>query len=166
MVKGNSERRKQLVILRKNDKNAEVQRKASNNPLLATCTEIRARILSDGIKTTCYINNPESTKLLCNKFLRGECGKKCKFDHSVSLSHTDIREYPLDYLNGLMIKDLRSVDPGDKLVYDRNIRSHRREESSIRFILAGERVTLCSFRSYMIISFQKCMQIMFKDNEN
>ena len=113
MVKGNSDRRKQLVRLRKLDKSTENNRRLSQNPLKATITEIRARILSDNLETICFINSHEITKSLCNSYLRrGECdNRKCRFDHSTTLSSTNIKSFDsVDSLNGLVKAELSKLE--------------------------------------------------------
>jgi hypothetical protein len=168
MVKGNADRRRQLVAKRKEDQSNENQRKKSG-PQFATHSEVRARLLDycqkgriEEAELVAYlVEGPgpgpgEVTEavngqaMLCSSHLRtGSCPlKRCRFKHVFSLSHLD--QIPIDCgkddqteVQGVpqMIQvPLRQANINDRLVYDRRIRTKCRLPSTLRFISYSNRL--------------------------
>jgi hypothetical protein len=150
---GNGDRRRELASKRKEDQKNEVSRKQSGAEF-ATPSEIRARLLGDCIKKSipendliAWINviSEEDQKLCCSAFVRnGFCDQnRCRFEHKFTLFH--LKGVPQidaesEGMEPVEPKQLRSINPGAKLVYDRNIRTKVRQKSSVRFIQMGDRL--------------------------
>lgn len=142
MVKGNGDRRRQLAANQKEDKKTEALRKSSGTS--HTPAEVRARIISD-MKTRSIPDSQvfawvsiEGDKKLCITHLRcGSCDvKRCRFSHLFGLSHLDGMEMVGECvgMDPLQKVDLKSIDVGGTLSYDRIIRTQVRSSSNLCFI--------------------------------
>jgi hypothetical protein len=139
-----------LVAQRKQDQKQERERKSAG-PLLATPLEVRSRIIDYCKKNVlpfketdfiCWVIDKENEKLesCCIEYLRtGECSsKRCAYSHIQTLFQefhfrNDEEPIPVPLKN----VTLRSLKVDDKLVYDRNVRTHKRNSSPLKFIQVG-----------------------------
>mmetsp|Transcript_8162 Transcript_8162/g.17037 ORF Transcript_8162/g.17037 Transcript_8162/m.17037 type:complete len:185 (-) Transcript_8162:14-568(-) len=148
MVQGNSDRRKELAVGRRNDRKAEKARKKAG-VVKATPSEARSRLLeisrSLDLPLTAWVESSEPGREVCAQYFRtGDCGsKRCKYSHEACLSAAPPSAPPnsRQSLPALSCMDLVDVDPGGQLVYDKNLRTQRRAKSRLLFVeLEGELV--------------------------
>jgi len=145
MVQGNSARRKELAVGRRQDRKDEIERKKSGAAMV-TPAEARARLLDFGTKNStkssmiAWSVTPSSSQapFWCAAYFRdGECprGKRCKLSHEESIAHLAC---PLaafaENLPALVRGQLEAVQAGGKLVYNSKLRTQRREKSSLYFV--------------------------------
>ena len=143
-----------LVAQRKQDQKQERERKSAG-PSFATPLEVRSRLIDYCKKEllrfnekdfTCWVIDKDNEKAesSCLEYLRtGECSsKRCAFSHLQTLSQIQDLDYnkkndeepiPVPLKN----VTLRSLKVDDKLVYDRNVRTHKRNPSPLKFIQVG-----------------------------
>ena len=139
-----------LVAQRKQDQKQERDRKSAG-PSLATPLEVRSRLIDYCKKELfpfketdfiCWVidNGNQKLESSCLEYLRtGECSsKRCAYSHiQTLLQELNFRNEEEPIPVPLKKVTLRSLKVDDKLVYDRNVRTHKRNPSPLKFILVG-----------------------------